>query len=103
MTTAVEPTPQETAQRKMVRWGAVATAGVLAVVTLTVYSLTAINRQDKVIQRQNEAIAQVCRVAGGRVDTDPSARVYCRRVESGLPAVGEAGTSAPPSLPAPTR
>lgn len=43
--------------------------------------------QGEVIDRQNGVIGQVCRVAGGQVNSDPAAKSYCERVESGLPAV----------------
>lgn len=81
------PVSPECAKQRMVRWAAVTAVGAVGVTALAIYSLAAISRQDEVIDRQNDVIAQVCRVAGGRVEGDPSTRLYCERVASGLPAV----------------
>lgn len=101
------PVSPENARRRMVRWAAVTAAGAAAIAVLAIYSLTAISRQDRVIDQQNDVIAQVCRAAGGQVEVDPSARLYCERVASGLPAVDKpasavAGAEAASMCPRPS-
>lgn len=91
----------ERSRARMRRWGIAAITGALLFVSLVVYTYLSntgqderirrneqkLTEQSQVITKQNEAIGQVCRVAGGEVDKDAQARLYCTRVESGLPAV----------------
>jgi hypothetical protein len=82
------------AQRKSRSWGIAAIAGLLIVGAGLIYLVVTSNQQNtkistlsSVINRQNDLYGQVCRLAGGQVNTDPAAREACARVERGEPAV----------------
>lgn len=93
--------PETRNARTVRRWGVVTALGAALFVILSAYSYLSntgqndeirageerLSKQSEVITKQNAAIGQVCKVAGGKVETDPAAREYCSRVESGLPAV----------------
>lgn len=76
------------------RWGAGTLAAAAVALTVGVYLMVNVDRQGEridtlgqVVDRQNDLFAQVCRLAGGQVDTAPAAKDACERVERGEPAV----------------
>jgi hypothetical protein len=82
------------AQRKSRGWGITAAALMLAVGLGVIYLVVSSGQQDNrisalagVIDKQNNLYGQVCKLAGGQVNTDPAAREACARVERGEPAV----------------
>lgn len=82
------------AQRRSRSWGAASAASLLVLVGVLVYIMASNQDQDvklntlaSVINKQNDLYGQVCRLAGGQVDTDPAAREACARVQRGEPAV----------------
>lgn len=82
------------AQRKSRTWGFTAVGLLLLVGIGLAYLVVAYGQQDSristlagVIDRQNDLYGQVCKLAGGQVNTDPAAREACARVERGEPAV----------------
>jgi len=82
------------AQRKSRTWGVVTTALLLTIGAVLMYLVVITGQQDSrltafadVIDQQNNLYPQLCKLAGGQVNTDPAAREACARVERGEPAV----------------
>lgn len=90
-----QPPPDvQRAQRKSRTWGVATVALLLIFGAGLIYLVLASGQQDSrinslagVIEQQNDLYGQVCKLAGGQVDTDPAAREACARVERGEPAV----------------
>lgn len=81
-------------KRGMRLWGAIIAAALAVIVIALVYLLTsnsdnatALTQQNSVITQQNALIRQVCQLAGGQINVDPSAAEACTRVQRGEPAV----------------
>lgn len=88
------PPDVQRAQRKSRTWGVATVALLLFVGAGLIYLVLASGQQDSkistlagVIERQNDLYGQVCKLAGGQVNADPTAREACARVERGEPAV----------------
>lgn len=88
------PPDVQRAQRKSRTWGITAITLLLLVGVGLAYLVIANSQQDDrlsalagVIDQQNNLYGQVCRLAGGQINTDPAAREACARVERGEPAV----------------
>lgn len=97
MTNSLLESPPPDVQRsrhKSRTWGVTAAALLLAVCAGMTYLVVDNGQQDTkltaltgVIDKQNSLYGQVCKLAGGQVNTDPAAREACARVERGEPAV----------------
>jgi hypothetical protein len=82
------------AQRQSRNWGVMAIVGMLAIGIGFIWLAFDSGEQDSristlasVIDKQNDLSGQLCKLAGGQVNTDPTAREACARVERGEPAV----------------
>lgn len=99
-----QPVDVEKSKRKAKIWGAVGAlfASVLAVTVILLAlgqgaNTATLDAQGSVITRQNAVIGQICQLAGGQVNTDPSARDACQRVSRGELAVPAAAPITGPS------
>lgn len=88
------PLDVQRAQHKSRVWGVAAVVSLLVFTGGLLYLLVTSQKQDtklttlaSVIDHQNNLYGQVCKLAGGQVDSDPTAREACARVERGEPAV----------------
>jgi len=101
-----KPVNVQKSKRKTRAWAAFgilcATAFAIALTLLAIgqgSNTATLDAQGSVITRQNAVIGQICQLAGGQVNTDPTAREACQRVSRGELAVPAAAPITGPSGP----